>query len=111
MHAWDLATLDIPPGKPEVLHSVPQGRAIAIQLDAGMALADHEVHEGAWLVVTGGRVRVSTERGGPGEEMGPGGLATFEPGERHEVSAVDDSRLLLLLTPWPAAGRRMSGAE
>jgi len=28
----------------------------------------------------------------------------FDPGERHAVRAVSDTRLLLLLTPWPAAG-------
>lgn len=107
MKAWDLTSLDVQGGKPEVLHSVPQGRAIAIQLDAGMALDEHEVHEGAWLVVTHGRVSVALPGGGPGEELGAGALATFEPHERHTVSAIDDSRLLLLLTPWPAPERNM----
>jgi hypothetical protein len=37
-------------------------------------------------------------------------MATFEPGERHEVTAIDSSRLLLLLSPWPAPDRRMDGA-
>ena len=61
MRSWDLASVDVRPGRPVVLHSVPQGRAIAIDLPAGTALDDHEVHEGAWLVVAEGRVRVAAE--------------------------------------------------
>ena len=106
MKTWHLGALDVQTGKPEVLHSVPQGRAIAIQLDAGHSLDDHEVYEGAWLIVTSGQVTVETD-GGPGEEIGPGGLVAFEPHERHAVSALSISRLLLLLTPWPAPDRRM----
>jgi quercetin dioxygenase-like cupin family protein len=106
MRTWHIGALDVRTGRPEVLHSAPEGRAIAIQLDAGRALDEHEVHEGAWLFVASGKVRVATD-GGPGEEMGPGGLAAFDPHERHAVSAIEDSRFLLLLTPWPAADRRM----
>jgi len=35
---------------------------------------------------------------------GPGLLAVFEPGERHEVRARSDARLLLVLAPWPGEG-------
>src|SRR4051812_25015608 len=52
VNSWDLNAVDVKPGHPEVLHSIPQGRAIAIDLPAGTALDDHEVHEGAWLMVT-----------------------------------------------------------
>jgi quercetin dioxygenase-like cupin family protein len=31
-------------------------------------------------------------------------LIEFAPGERHEVRASSDARLLLLLTPWPGSG-------
>jgi hypothetical protein len=31
-------------------------------------------------------------------------LVEFDPAERHAVHAVSDTRLLLLLTPWPGAG-------
>ena len=31
-------------------------------------------------------------------------LVEFAPGERHEVTATSDARLLLLLTPWPGSG-------
>lgn len=104
MITWDLPGLDIASGRPEVLHSAPQGRAIAIHLEAGQALADHRVREGTWLMVAGGRVSVIGAQEG-GREMGPGGLAFFEPAERHAVSAIDDSRVLLLLTPWPVPDR------
>ena len=29
---------------------------------------------------------------------------TFDPGERHSVRGLDDARLLLMLSPWPAPG-------
>ena len=31
-------------------------------------------------------------------------LLSFDPNERHEVRAKSDSRLLLLLAPWPGEG-------
>jgi hypothetical protein len=33
-----------------------------------------------------------------------GQLVEFEPRERHAVRAISDTRLLLLLTPWPGRG-------
>lgn len=105
MDHWDLATLDVAPRQPLVLQSEDEGRAIAIQLPAGEALEDHEVHERAWLVVIDGTVEIdgtgATVRGGPGT------LAVFAPHERHEVRALEDARLLLMLAPWPGEGRRM----
>jgi hypothetical protein len=35
---------------------------------------------------------------------GPGLFAEWDPAERHEVRAAEDSRLLLILTPWPGEG-------
>ena len=105
MRTWDLLTIGVEEGRPEVLVSTPQGRAIAIRLPSGKALADHQVHEGAWLVVSSGLVSVLGAQEGD-RELGPGGLAFFEPAERHAVSAIDDSMILLLLTPWPAPDRR-----
>jgi len=103
MKIWDIPSVAVAQGQPEVLHTSPEGRAIAIHLDAGTELGDHQVYEGAWLVVASGRVRV---RSAPGDEqeLGPGGLAAFDPRERHEVAAVETSRLLLVLTPWPGDG-------
>jgi len=31
-------------------------------------------------------------------------MAVFDPGERHEVRARSDARLLLVLAPWPGDG-------
>ena len=102
MDTWDIATLDVQPHHPEVLRSDDETRAIAINLPAGEALQDHQVHERAWLVVAAGEVEV--EQGGQTVTGGAGFLAHFEPNERHEVRARVDSRLILLLSPWPGDG-------
>jgi quercetin dioxygenase-like cupin family protein len=108
MRTWDVSAMNVAQGQPEVLHSAPEGRAIAIQLDAGTELGDHQVYEGAWLMVARGRVRVRSSAGGE-EQLGPGALAAFDPRERHEVAAMEDSRLLLLLSPWPGEGHAVEG--
>src|SRR5215211_2499042 len=94
--------MGIEPHQPEVLRSDPEARVIAINLPAGEALQDHQVHERAWLVVAGGEVEV--QQGGDTMTGGPGFLAHFKPGERHEVRATTDARLILLLSPWPGDG-------
>jgi quercetin dioxygenase-like cupin family protein len=103
VNRWDLTTLDLKPRLPEILSSNDEARAIALDLAAGESLADHAVHERAWLVVVGGEVEVTTAAG---EHVtgGPGLLIEFAPGERHEVAATKAARLLLLLTPWPGRG-------
>jgi quercetin dioxygenase-like cupin family protein len=103
MNSWDVKALDLRSRLPEILSSSDAARAIALDLAAGESLADHEVHERAWLVVLDGRVEVATAAG----ERASGGvglLVELAPGERHEVLALADSRLLLLLTPWPGSG-------
>ena len=61
------------------------------------------MHERARIVVIAGQVEISLPSG---ESMaaGPGHLLEFEPGERHTVVAQADSRLLLVLSPWPGVG-------
>jgi quercetin dioxygenase-like cupin family protein len=103
METWDLTALAVEPHQPEVLASADEGRAIVIQLPAGEALDEHQVHERAWLVVVDGRVELA-EPGGDTVDGGPGLFAGWDPAERHEVRAVEDSRLLLILTPWPGEG-------
>ena len=103
METWDLSSLDVQPQKPEVLSSDDEGRVIAIQLQAGEMLNEHQVHERAWLVVVNGAVELD-DSGGATTRGGPGTLAVFDPNERHEVRATEDSRLLLLLSPWPGEG-------
>lgn len=103
MESWDLTTLDVEVHKPAVLKSEEGvARAIAINLPAGDQLQDHEVHEHAYVIVASGKLEI--EHDGGTVEAGPGFVAHFEPGERHEVRATEDSRFLLLLAPWPGVG-------
>ena len=102
METWDIAAIELKPQQAEVLRSDPEARAIAINLPAGQALQEHQVHERAYLVVAGGAVEV--EQDGRTESGGPGFVAHFDANERHEVRATTDSRLLLFLAPWPGAG-------
>lgn len=102
MEHWDLRTLEVEPRQPRILHSARgEARSIAINLPAGEALQDHEVHERAYVTVIDGEVDVAA-----GERLtcGPGSLVVFDPQERHEVTARTDARLLLLLAPWPGNG-------
>jgi quercetin dioxygenase-like cupin family protein len=100
---WDLRTLDVRAHHPEILRSARgEARSIVLHLPAGEALQDHEVHERAHLVVVDGEVEV--EAGASTVTGGPGFFCVFDPGERHEVRARADSRLLLVLAPWPGDG-------
>ena len=103
MQTWDTRSVEVEPHHPQVLHSDEEGRAILINLPAGEELQDHQVHERAWIMVVDGRVEIDDSGGGT-FEAGPGGLAMTAPKERHEVRAVEDSRVLLVLAPWPGEG-------
>jgi quercetin dioxygenase-like cupin family protein len=104
MDHWDLRSLDVEPHHPQILHSTRgEARSIALHLPAGEELQDHQVHERAHLIVVDGEVEVAQD--GPETVTGgPGFLAVFDPGERHEVHARSDARLLLVLAPWPGEG-------
>jgi quercetin dioxygenase-like cupin family protein len=100
---WDLHTLDVEPSRPQVLHSSRgESRTVAIALMAGEALQEHEVHERAHVVVVDGDVEIQAD--GSVVSGGPGTFVIFDPSERHEVRAVTDARLLLVLAPWPGPG-------
>jgi quercetin dioxygenase-like cupin family protein len=103
MQSWNLRELPVRAHHPEVLVSTEEGRAIILELPAGERLQEHQVHERGWLVVLDGDIEVLDESG-RSATGGPGMLAHFEPNERREVRARGDSRLLLLLTPWPGPG-------
>lgn len=62
------------------------------------------MHERAWIVVIAGEVEITTPGTDDRVAGGPGALFEFDPGERREVSARTDARLLLLLAPWPGVG-------
>jgi quercetin dioxygenase-like cupin family protein len=99
---WEINSLDVPPHQPKVLRSDGEARVIAINLPSGEQLQDHQVHERAYLIVTEGEIEMSS--GGDSQTGGPGFLAHFEKNQRHEVTAKSDSRVVLVLMPWPGPG-------
>jgi quercetin dioxygenase-like cupin family protein len=103
MQSWKLRDLPVRAHHPEVLVSTAEGRAIVIELPAGDRLQEHQVHERGWLVVLDGEIEI-IDTDGHSEAGGAGMLAHFDPNERREVRARGQSRLLLLLTPWPGPG-------
>ena len=102
MQQWDLRTLEVRAHQPEVLQSQGEGRTILLLLPEGERLQEHQVHERAWLLVVDGKVQI--EHDGEVVEGGPGLLAVFDPNESREVRASTDTRLLLVLAPWPGEG-------
>ena len=103
MQSWELRTLDVQPHQPQILNSDRgESRSILINLPAGEQLQEHEVHERAHLVIIDGDVEVA--HSGETASLSAGGLAVFDPHERHEVRARTDARLLLVLAPWPGPG-------
>jgi quercetin dioxygenase-like cupin family protein len=102
METWDIRSLAIQPHHPQVLRSDDETRAIAILLPAGDELQEHQVHERAYLLVADGEIEV--EQNGRRVTGGPGFLSHFEPAERRTVRALSDSRLVLVLAPWPGVG-------
>ena len=110
MQSWDLSEIQVEPRQPQVLSSDDEGRAIVLQLPAGERLQEHQVHERAWVLVVAGGVDISS----PAGERASGGaglLVLFDPRERHEVIAREDSRLLLVLSPWPGDGHPSAPRE
>ncbi len=110
MRTWDTTAASVIPHHPEVLCSTAEGRAILVALPAGERLQEHQVHEHTWLVVSQGDVELHDARGAV-TRGGPGMLAHLVPGERREVRAVTDARVLLLLTPWPGDGHPSARAR
>ena len=109
VQSWDITTIEAPGGTvdPTVLTTDDGTRAIAIRLEAGQAMNDHQVRERAWVVVVQRRAQIRS-----GDEVVDGGvgtLVTFEPGERHAVSSEGGARLLLILAPWPGPGHYLDG--
>jgi quercetin dioxygenase-like cupin family protein len=100
--SWEVDKLDLKPRLPEIISSSDEARALVLDLAPGESLSEHEVHERAWLVVLDGEIEVSAS---DSSTRGASGLVVeLEPRERHEVRALSQSRLLLLLTPWPGRG-------
>jgi quercetin dioxygenase-like cupin family protein len=102
MESWDIRSLEIEPHHPQVLRSDDETRAIAIRLSGGDELQEHQVHERTYLLVVEGEVEISQD--GSSLIGGSGFLSHFEPNERRTVRALTDSRLVLVLAPWPGVG-------
>ena len=105
----DLRAIEAPGGTvdPVVLTTDDGARAIAIRLEAGQELSDHQVRERAWVIVVEGRAEIRS-----GDQLVDGvvgTLVTFEPGERHAVSSAEGARVLLILAPWPGPGHYPGG--
>jgi quercetin dioxygenase-like cupin family protein len=114
MDKWDVRSLDIEPRQPQVLRSDPEGRAIVINLPAGEKLQEHQVHERTWILVADGEIELDdSPEGTPNGSVsgGPGFLAHAVPNERHEIRAVTDARLVLILIPWPGEGHPSQRSE
>jgi len=103
MNHWNVNDLELKPHAPQILSSTKDARAIAMAIPAGESLQEHQVHERAWVSILSGEAEITTP-GGERIAGASGLLVEFDPGERHAVRAVSDTRLLLLLTPWPGAG-------
>lgn len=103
MQSWDLRTAEAEPHQPRILASAEDARTILLHLPAGDELQEHEVHERARVVVVAGEVDVTTADGET-VAAGAGHLFEFDPGERRTVAARSESRLLLILSPWPGDG-------
>lgn len=101
MESWDIRSLDVQPHHPQVLRSDDEARVIAINLPAGERLQQHQTFERAYLLVADGELEIAD---GQTVSAGPGFLAHFAPNERREVRAKQDSRLVLILGPWPGQG-------
>ena len=104
MQSWDLTEIEAPEGTrlAAVLETVDGARAIAVRLQSGEDLGDHQVRERAWLTVVEGTARI--EAGGDVVEAGPATLLTFGPGERHSVASEGGARIVMILSSWPGEG-------
>ena len=103
MERWHLPSIEAN-GKrePRVLFSRPDCRAVVIDLNEGDELGEHRLHEHAVVQVVSGRLEIALSDRAIECEIGM--LVTFGPGEARSVRALEPSRLLLLLTPWPGDG-------
>ena len=104
MDSWHVPSLEIEPHRPEVLCTDADTRAIGIHLAAGELMQEHEVHENAYVLVAAGEIEI--EENGRTTTGTAGFLAHFAPHERREIRAKENSRLVLILAPYPAPTRR-----
>ena len=63
MKNWDLRTADATPSHPRILSSSGDARVVVVDLPAGERLAEHEVHERAFVLIVDGEVEMLPESG------------------------------------------------
>ncbi len=76
-------------------------RVVLIALQRDARLAEHQAEGRISVHVISGHVQMRAS--GRTFNLRPGGLLTFDPGIRHDVTAIDESAILLTIA-WP--GRR-----
>lgn len=92
-----------------MLFSRAEARGVLIDLNAGDELGDHRLRESALVYVVSGSI--SLEAQGQVAECEAGTLLTFASGETRSLRAQGDSRILLLLAPWPGEGHFHDGEQ
>ena len=105
MQHWKLSEIVTPDGSrsPVVLHSLEgEARVVLIELKPGQELGEHQVKEGAFVLVVDGEVRV--QAGETPVTAEPGELFHFDVDERRSVASERGARVLLMLAPWPGKG-------
>jgi quercetin dioxygenase-like cupin family protein len=100
---WHLPSIEASGQRePRVLFSQPEFRGVVVDLAAADELGDHRLYEHALIQVVSGRLRVTA--GEQAVECDAGTLVAFAPHETRSVQALEPSRILLLLAPWPGDG-------
>lgn len=103
MQRWDLtAANEGSRTGPRVLFSTADARGVMIDLAQDEEMSDHQVRERALLQILQGSVTCTS--GAETATCAEGTLIVFEPGEPHILRALQPTRLLLVLAPWPAPG-------
>jgi quercetin dioxygenase-like cupin family protein len=110
MQRWHLPSIEANGRRePRVLFSRPGCRAVLIDLSSGDELGEHRTHEHAVLEIVSGRLAVAS--GDRRIECEAGTLVMLEPHETRSFQALEPSRILLVLAPWPGAGHYREGQE
>jgi len=110
MQSWELDRLRVAAHQPQILRSDDDAnRVIALLLAQGESLQEHQVHEHALVFLTRGQLLVSA--GASERTLSAPSLIYFDPGERHEVRAINECQLVLCLAPWPGAGHPSAAAR
>ena len=110
MQRWHLPSIEANGRRePRVLFSRPGCRAVVVDLNPGDEMGAHRTHEHAVLEVVSGRLEVSAD--GRVVECGEGTLISLQEHETRSLRALEDSRILMILAPWPAEGHYREGED